>query len=139
MTSRLNPYLNFPGTAREAMEFYQSVFGGQLNVNTFGEFGNQDPAVADKVMHAMLDTDRGYTLMASDLAPGMPHAPGTNITISLSGEDGDELRGYWAKLSDGGQVMMPLEKQMWGDEFGMCTDKFGIPWMVDIVQPQAGG
>jgi PhnB protein len=136
VSSRLNPYLSFPGTAREAMQFYQTVFGGDLRINTFGEFGNQDPAVADKVMHAMLETDRGYTLMASDLAPGMPHQPGTNITISLSGEDADDLRAYWEKLIDGGQVMMPLEKQMWGDEFGMCTDQFGIPWMVDIVQPQ---
>jgi len=137
VTSRLNPYLSFPGNARDAMEFYQSVFGGSLTVNTFGEFGNQDAAVADKVMHAMLENDRGYTLMASDLAPGMTHAPGTNITMSLSGDDGDELRGYWEKLTDGGQVAMPLEKQMWGDEFGMCTDKFGVPWMVNIGQPQA--
>jgi PhnB protein len=136
MTSRLNPYLSFPGNAREAVEFYQTVFGGNLNVNTFGEFGNQDAAVADKVMHAMLETDRGYTLMVSDLAPGMEHAPGNNITISLSGDDGDELRGYWEKLAAGGQVNMPLEKQMWGDEFGMCTDRFGIPWMVNITQPQ---
>ena len=138
MTARLNPYLSFPGNAREAMEFYQTVFGGNLTVSTFGEFGNPDASVADKVMHAMLETDRGYTLMASDLAPGMEHSPGSSITISLSGEDGDELRGYWEKLSAGGQVTMPMEKQMWGDEFGMCTDRFGIPWMVDIVQPQAG-
>ena len=134
MTSRLNPYLSFTGNARAAMEFYQATFGGNLTVNTFGEFGNPDPAVADKVMHAMLETDSGYTLMASDQAPGMEHTPGSNITISLSGVDDDELRGYWEKLTDGGQVTMPLEKQMWGDVFGMCTDKFGIPWMVDIVQ-----
>ena len=136
MTSRLNPYLNFPGTAREAMEFYRSVFGGTLNINTFGELGNPDTAVADKIMHAMLETDRGYTMMASDLAPGMEHKPGENITISLSGDDVDELRGYWEKLSAGGTVTMPLEKQVWGDEFGMCVDRFGVPWMVNITQPQ---
>jgi PhnB protein len=136
MTSRLNPYLNFPGNARDAMEFYQTVFGGDLTVNTFGEFGNQDAAVADKVMHAMLESDRGYALMASDLGPGMEHVPGTNITLSLSGDDVDELRGYWEKLTDGGRVNMPLEKQVWGDEFGMCTDRFGIAWMVNIAQPQ---
>jgi PhnB protein len=137
MASRLNPYLNFPGNARDAMEFYQTVFGGNLAVSTFGEFGNQDAAVADKVMHAILESDGGYTLMASDIAPGMEHAPGNNITLSLSGDDGDDLRGYWDKLTDGGQVIMPLEKQAWGDEFGMCMDKFGIPWMVNIAQPQA--
>ena len=137
MSSRLNPYISFPGTARDAVEYYQNVFGGELRVSTFGEFGNPDPAVADKVMHAMLETPDGYTLMASDLAPGMPHTEGNNITVSLSGDDGDALRGYWEKLTDGGQVTMPLEKQMWGDEFGMCTDRFGIAWMVNISQPQA--
>jgi PhnB protein len=118
------------------MEFYRGVFGGDLKVSTFGEFGEQDAAAADKIMHAMLETDRGYTLMAADLPPGMPHTPGTNITISISGEDSDALRGYWEKLVKGGQVTMPLEKQAWGDEFGMCTDKYGVPWMIDIVQPQ---
>jgi PhnB protein len=134
MTSRLNPYIAFEGNAREAMEFYQSVFGGELRVNTFGEFGNDDPAVADKVMHAMLETDAGYALMASDTAPGMPFSPGTTITISLSGDDDAALRGYWEKLAAGGTVNMPLEKQMWGDEFGQCTDKFGLAWMVNIGQ-----
>ena len=136
MTSRLNPYLSFNGNAREAMDFYRSVFGGELNVSTFGEFGNPDPAVADKVMHAQLETDAGYTLMASDLMPDMPFNPGNTITVSLSGDDGDRLRQYWEKLSEGGSVTMPLEKQMWGDEFGMCTDRFGTPWMVNIGQPQ---
>ena len=137
MASRLNPYLNFPGNAREAMEFYRGVFGGNLSVNTFGEFGIPDAAMADKVMHAMLETGSGYALMASDLGPGMTHSPGNNISMSLSGDDGEELRGYWEKLSEGGQVTMPLEKQMWGDEFGMCIDRFGIPWLVNITQPQA--
>ena len=137
MTSRLNPYLSFDGTAREAMEFYRSVFGGELTVSTFGEFGNPDPALADKVMHAQLESDAGYTLMASDLAPDMPFNPGDAMTVSLSGDDGDRLRRYWEKLSDGGTVTMPLEKQMWGDEFGMCSDRYGVPWMVDIVHPQS--
>jgi PhnB protein len=137
MTSRLNPYLSFNGSAREAMEFYRSVFGGNLTVNTFGEFGNPDPAVADKVMHAQLDTDAGYTLMGSDLMPDMTFNPGDTMTVSLSGDDGDRLRQYWEKLSDGGTVTMPLEKQMWGDEFGMCTDRFGVPWMVNIGQSQS--
>ena len=136
MGSRLNPYLTFPGNARDAMEFYRDVFGGELRVSTFGEYGQDDPAVADKVMHAMLETDRGFTLMASDPPPGTDVSPGTNIAISLSGEDGDELRRYWDRLSDGGTVTMPLEEQMWGDEFGMCMDRFGVPWLVDIVHEQ---
>ncbi|HEY7272704.1 MAG TPA: VOC family protein [Actinoplanes sp.] len=136
MTSRLNPYLAFNGDAREAMEFYRSVFGGELTINTHAEFGNPDPAVADKVMHAQLETDAGYTLMGSDLMPDMPFNPGDTITVSLSGDEGEPLRRYWEKLSDGGTVTMPLEKQMWGDEFGMCTDRFGVSWMVNIGQPQ---
>jgi PhnB protein len=134
VSSRLNPYIAFAGTAREAMEFYRSVFGGTLTLNTFGEFGSPDPAIADKVMHAMLDTDAGYTIMASDTAPGMEITPGTTITISLSGDDDAALRGYWAKLAATGTVTMPLEKQMWGDEFGQLTDAFGIGWMVNITQ-----
>jgi PhnB protein len=133
VATRLNPYINFTGDARQAMEFYKDVFGGTLTVSTFGEFGNQE--LGDKIMHAMLVTDSGYTLMASDLPPGMAHQPGTNITISLSGDDGDELRGYWERISAGGNITMPLEKQMWGDEFGSCVDKFGIAWMVNITQP----
>lgn len=133
MTSRLNPYIGFSNDARPAMEFYKSVFGGTLKVNTFGEFGNPDPASADLIMHAQLETDNGFTLMASDTPPGMARTVGDNITISLSGDDADTLRGYWDKLSEGGTIGMPLEKQMWGDEFGMCTDKFGIPWMVNIT------
>ena len=138
MASRLNPYLSFRDNAREAMEFYKSVFGGTLTVNTFGEYGAEG-ADADKLMHAQLETDSGYTLMGADTPEGMQHNPGDNITISLSGDDTDSLRGYWAKLSEGGTVSVPLEKQMWGDEFGQCTDQFGIPWMVNIAgSPPAG-
>lgn len=138
MTSRLNPYIAFADNAREAMEFYQSVLGGDLRISTFGEFGAPDPAIANNVMHAMLETDDGYTLMASDTPPGMDRNPGDNITISLSGDDADKLRGYWQKLSDGGVVSIPLERQMWGDEFGQCKDRFGISWLVNIAGPEAG-
>ena len=136
MASRLNPYISFKDNARQAMEFYEEVFGGDLTLNTFGESGASGTPEADKIMHAMLETDRGFALMASDTPPGMEYNPGTNISISLSGDDADELRGYWEKLSAGGTVTMPLEKQMWGDEFGMCVDQFGISWMVNISQPQ---
>jgi PhnB protein len=132
MASKLNPYLNFENTARQAMEFYRSVLGGELTVNTFGEYGDEGPT-KDGVMHAQLETPSGFTIMASDAPPGMPLDEGSSVSISLSGDDADELRGYWEKLSDGAQVTMPLEKQMWGDEFGMLTDKFGMQWMVNIA------
>jgi PhnB protein len=137
VASRLNPYISFAGDAREAMEFYKRVFGGTLTLNTFGELGGQGAPSPDKIMHGMLETDSGFTLMGADTPPGMEHNPGNNIAVSLSGDDGDELRSYWEQLSEGGTVTVPLEKQVWGDEFGMCADRFGIAWMVNIGQPQA--
>ena len=135
MSSRLNPYISFRDNAREAMEFYRSVFGGELAMSTFGEGGGAAAGSpdADKIMHAMLETDHDFTLMGADTPQGMEYSPGSAISISLSGDDADELRGYWQKLSGAGQVTMPLEKQVWGDEFGMCTDQFGIGWMVNIA------
>lgn len=134
MASRLNPYLQFDGDARSAMEFYQGVFGGDLASNTFKEFGaSHGPDDDEKLMHSQLETPSGFTLMAADTPQGMPYNPGENISISLSG-DGDELRGYYEKLSaEGGKISVPLEKQAWGDEFGMVQDKFGINWMVNIA------
>jgi PhnB protein len=137
MASRLNPYISFADNARQALEFYKEVFGGNLTVNTYGEYGAQDSPDADKIMHGLLETDSGFTLMCADMPPGSEHQPGNNIAVSVSGDDAAELRGYWDKLSDGGAVPVPLEKQMWGDEFGMCVDRFGITWMVNISQPQS--
>ncbi len=146
MTTRLNPYLNFPGTSRQAMEFYQSVLGGDLRMNTFGEYGGAPEGLqADNVMHAQLETSSGFTLMASD-SPGSPDqgagqatSEARGVSLSLSGEDAEELRGYWEKLSARGSVTMPLEKQMWGDEFGMLVDEFGMTWMVNITGPENAG
>jgi PhnB protein len=137
MASRLNPYLSFDGDARQAMEFYKEVFGGTLAINTYGDFGRPDTPDSDKIMHAMLETPSGFALMGADAPPGTEHTPGNNFSVSLSGDAAAELRGYWEKLSAGGSVSVPLEKQMWGDEFGMCTDRFGIPWMVNISQQQS--
>src|SRR6201994_1797074 len=108
MTSRLNPYLNLNGTARQALEFYQGVFGGELNLMTFGDMGAAEGSDAGKIMHGQLESDAG-----------------------------DTLRGYFEQLAAGGVTEMPLQKQVWGDEFGMCVDKFGISWLVNISQPQA--
>ncbi|GAA5037860.1 PhnB protein [Thermocatellispora tengchongensis] len=133
MASRLNPYISFAGDARQAMEFYRDVFGGDLTVATFGEYGTKEAGYADKIMHATLQTANGFTIMGADLPPGMEYSPGNTMAVSLSGDDATQLRGYWQKLSEGGTVSVPLEKQMWGDEFGACTDRFGVAWMVDIA------
>jgi PhnB protein len=136
MASRLNPYLHFDGTARQAMEFYKDVLGGTLTVSTYGELGGLEGDDGAKIMHGQLETDLGFTLMGADLPPGTPLQAGNNFGVSLSGDDGDILRGYWEKLSAGGQVTVPMEKQMWGDEYGQCVDQFGVSWLVNISPPQ---
>jgi PhnB protein len=135
MASQLNPYLNFNGNARQAMEFYRDVFGGELTLSTFGELGAAEGADADKIMHAQLQTGTGYTLMGADVPGHMQYEPPAGFAISLSGDD-NTLHGYFDKLSSSGDITVPLAKQAWGDEFGMCTDKFGVQWMVNIGQPQ---
>jgi len=133
MQTRLNPYLSFRDNARQAMEFYKTVFGGKLDINTFEQFhASEDPSENNKVMHAQLEAENGIIFMASDTPNSMEYKPGTNISMSLSGDNETELRGYYEKLSAGGAVTMPLEKAPWGDTFGMCADQFGINWMVNI-------
>jgi PhnB protein len=132
MASRLNPYLSFGSNAREAMEFYRDVLGGDLTLSTFGEYGDPGAPEAGLIMHGQLETPDGFTLMGADTPPGMERSEGSSVTISLSGDDA-KLRDYWEGLSEGGTVTIPLEKQMWGDEFGQLTDRFGVQWMVNIA------
>jgi PhnB protein len=137
---RLNPYLGFNGNAREAMDFYHDVFGGELTSQTYAEGGmSEGPDDANLVMHAQLDAPNGMTLMGSDAPPRMGRQERGGMSISLSGDDDGELSGYWQKLSDGGSVTMPLEAAPWGDKFGMLTDRFGVEWMVNIAGSPAAG
>lgn len=134
MQSKLNPYINFNGNASDAMEFYKSVFGGVMTMSTYKEGGmTQNPAEENKIMHAMLETTDGITLMGSDSPEGWEFVIGTNVSISLSGDNDAELSGYFEKLSEGGKIQEPLRQAPWGDKFGMITDKFGIRWMVNIA------
>jgi PhnB protein len=130
----LNPYLSFRDNARQAMEFYKSVFGGDLSMNTFGEFGQASahPGSENLIMHSFLESPNGLKLMGSDTPPDMDYKGAGNITVSLSGDDEAGLTAYWNKLADGANITMPLNKAPWGDSFGMLTDKFGIAWMVNI-------
>lgn len=138
MHTQLNPYLNFRDNTREAMAFYRTVFGGRLELHTFEEYhASQDPGEDHKIMHSMLEAENGMTFMAADTPNSMDYRPGTNMSLSLSGDNEAELKAYFEKLSAGGIVTMPLEKAPWGDLFGMCTDKFGIQWMVNIAGQKA--
>lgn len=130
----LNPYLNFRGNAREAMEFYQSVFGGDLDISTFADF--QMPGISEDemgwVMHSQLTTSAGFVLMGADTPSVMEYVPPQGMTIALSGNEVDELRGYFEALSDGATVEIPLELAPWGDLYGQLTDKYGTSWMASI-------
>ncbi|MGH3496256.1 MAG: VOC family protein [Nocardioidaceae bacterium] len=136
MSSRLNPYLSFRGNAREAMQFYQSVFGGELTVSTFADVPGMpgvEASEANKVMHSTLETPDGLTLMGADTPTHMDYSAPAGMSVSLSGDHEATLRGYWDGLADGATVGVPLEKAPWGDTFGMLTDKFGTPWLVNIA------
>jgi PhnB protein len=138
MQSKLNPYLSFKDNTREAMDFYRTVFGGKLQLNTFKEFNaSQDPSEDNLVMHSVLEADNGIAFMASDTPNRMEYRSGTNMSMSLSGDNEAELKAYFEKLSAGGMVAMPLEKAIWGDSFGMFTDKFGVQWLVNIEGQKA--
>ncbi|WJL96508.1 VOC family protein [Microbacterium sp. ET2] len=128
----LNPYLQFRGNAREAIEFYHGVFGGDLSIDTFGQWEGmvQDPAEADLVMHSQLRTPEGLVLMASDTPSSMPYREPAGIAVSVSGGDETQLQAYWDGLADGGIVTMPFDTPPWGGRFGMLTDRFGIDWML---------
>jgi PhnB protein len=132
--TKLNPYIGFKDNAREAMEFYKTVFGGNLVLNTFGDsHASQDPKEDNLIMHSQLDTENGFTLMGSDTPSHMEYHEGARISVSLSGDNEEELRGYWDKLANGATISQPLEKAPWGDTFGMLADKFGITWLVNIA------
>jgi PhnB protein len=138
MQTKLNPYLNFKSNARQAMEFYKSVFGGKLQMQTFKEFhASQSPSEDDLIMHAELIVADLITLFGSDTPERMELHPGNNVSMSLSGDDEAELTGYFQKVSAGGTITMPLEKAIWGDTFGMRVDKFGIGWLVNITAKKA--
>ena len=133
MHTKLNPYINFKNNTREAMQFYQTIFSGKLTLSTFKEFhASEDPAEDDLIMHAELETDNGMTILASDTPERMEYRTGTNFSLALNGDNATELTAYFQKLSAGGVVVMPLTEAPWNDTFGMCIDKFGVSWMVNI-------
>ncbi len=107
MQAKLNPYINFKDTTRQAMEFYKSIFGGELHLSTFKEYNaSTDPSEDNKIMHAELNTGNGIDFMAADTPNRMEYHPGTNFNMSLSGDDEAELKAYFSKLSVGGHIVI---------------------------------
>ena len=135
MPAALPPDRNFDGNAREAFEFYGEALGATPRFATFGEFQAvpEGHPASDRIMHGSLEVTDLIRLYVSDVIEGMaPYVPGTNVTLSLMGDDEAVLRSAYEKLSVGGEITMPLEKQMWGDVYGSFTDRFGIVWQVNI-------
>ena len=139
MATRLNPYISFTDNARQAMEFYQSVFGGKLTLNTFGEYGAPDGPGANNIMHGQLDTESGLTLMAADTPPGQEHQAGNNFAVSLSGEDASpvpEPQPTRMKLNFGPFSGEPVEASRKNTPCVMVTTCVSMP-MRDSIWPTA--
>ena len=133
MALTLNPYLNWRTGARDALEYYRGVFGGELSLMTFADGGMEvDASEAELIMHGQLETPDGFVLMGSDVPASMPLTEGNAFQVSLSGDDGPKLRAFWDALLDGGTLTVPLEDAPWGDAFGMLVDRFGVHWLVNI-------
>ena len=129
---RSGPYVNFQGRAREAMEFYQKVLGGDLDLRTMNEQGASKPAgPGDRVMYGRLEAD-GALLIGTDGHPNYPPKVGDNMAIALSGTDKDRLTRIFGELAAGGTPKGPLTAQPGGSEVGWLMDRFGINWMVQI-------
>lgn len=144
--TKLHPYLNFNGTCEAAFNFYKNIFGGEFTY--LGRFGEMPPQPGveiteeekNMIMHVGLPIGEGYILMGSD--SGGEWAPdltvGNNISLSVNPDTKEEADRLHKRLSDGGKVTMPMADTFWGDYFGMCTDKFGINWMVSYNAEQQG-
>lgn len=136
---QVNPYLNFAGNTEEAFRFYQSVFGDELNIARFGDFPDNAMGVPeehrDKIANVGLRLTDGSTLMGTDALEsfGPKLEVGNNFSIALEAESAEEAEKLFGALADGGEVGMPLAKAEWAELYGMCTDKFGIQWMVNYT------
>lgn len=130
------PYLNFAGNGREAMTYYHGIFGGDLQLHGFAEFGFPD-APAEGLMHGQLTISEHVTLMASDAMPGAEQTwGGTRVYCSFFGDELETQKAWFDALAADGSVGMALEKQVWGDVYGLVKDKYGIEWMFNIAQPE---
>ena len=138
----INTYLTFDGNAEEAFNFYKSVFGGEFTVlqrfENMPQTENMSDADKAKIMHVSIPIGKDSILMASDTtgAKNHRHIAGNNFSLSVNADSEEEASKLFNGISAGGAVTMPMEKTFWGAYFGMCTDKFGIQWMVNYDYPK---
>lgn len=134
MTIAVTPHLNFRGNAREALEFYQTVFGGELSIISYADMGNADPTTADNVVWGQVASDGGFRVMAYDVYPQLPYDRGQDpFFVSVRGTDAPQLQEYWQRLAEGAEIRQPLESSPWAPLYGQLTDRFGVTWVLDIA------
>lgn len=135
MTFQTTTHLNFRGQAREALDFYRSVFGGERTIVTYGDLGaTQDAVQAERVIWGQVASDQGFRIMAYDVQPEKPWNPGENaFYVSLRGTSPEEITAHWEKLRVGGSVLQPLGASAWSPLYGMLTDRFGVTWVMDVM------
>lgn len=140
MTIKTTVHLNFRGQARAALEFYQSVFGGEIMLLSYRDAqAVQEPAEADQIMWGQVESSDGFRVMAYDVPSRMEHDAGTiPVFVSVRGDDADAVNAYWAKLVEGGTVIQPIGPAAWSPLYGMARDKFGITWVMDLVVAYGG-
>lgn len=134
MTINVTPHLNFRGDARDALEFYQTVFGGELTIASYADMGNTDPATADHVTFGQVTADNGFSVMAYDVYPHLEWDQGQDpFFVSVRGNAPEEIQGYWDKLVDGAKVIQPIGPSPWAPLYGQLTDRFGVTWVLDVA------
>lgn len=143
MSVTTTTHLNFRGHARAALDFYASVFGGQVMAFTFAEAGDAqdaaDGAVGEQLKWGGAQAPNGFSIMAFDVPPGRAHEAGTDaVYVSVRGTDSEEITGYWRDLVVGGTVRTELAPAGYASLYGMVTDRFGVTWVLDVLPPYNG-
>ena len=140
MPIQTTAHLNFRGDAREALDFYHTVFGGDKAVVTYGDAGAaQDPSAADEVMWGQVLSEDGFHVMAYDVPSYLGYQPGENAYfVSVRGDSAEEVKPLWERLSDGATVVLPLAPAHWSPLYGMLKDRFGVVWVLDVAVPYEG-
>lgn len=133
MQTWINPYLTFKNSTREVMSFYQGIFGGKLDIATFGDFqAAQTPEQENLVMHSHLETADGWTMMAADAGTEFNPDGTIELAIGAKAEELEKVTTWFNALAEGGEISMPLNLAPWGDHFGSLTDRYGVKWMFNI-------
>jgi PhnB protein len=135
MSVTTTTHLNFRGQARDALEFYQSVFGGHVVTVTHAQaYGTTDPKETDLISWGQVQSEDGFHVMAYDVPAALAYEAGVDpVFVSIRGTDADELQRYWDGLAKNATIKAPLEPSAWAPLYGMLTDQFGVTWVLDIA------